>query len=115
MENQSAGRLLSVAFEDAKVLQAAYMSFIRNGGLFIPTAESFDLGDEVFVLLRLPGVDSGIPLAGRVVWITPEGAQGGREAGIGVQFNERDNVARQCIEEHLAGADAIGRRDSYTL
>lgn len=115
MKNEFPGRLLSVAFEDAKVLQAAYMPFIKNGGLFIPTVERFDLGDEVFVMLRLPGDGSGIPLAGRVVWITPEGAQGGREAGIGVQLNERDNLARQCIEEHLAGVDDIPVRDSYTL
>lgn len=115
MKNEFPGRLLSVTFEDAKVLQAAYMPFIKNGGLFIPTTERFDLGDEVFVMLRLPGDGSGIPLAGRVVWITPEGAQGGREAGIGVQLNERDNLARQCIEEHLADVDAIAGRESYTL
>ena len=115
MKNEFPGRLLSVTFEDAKGLQAAYMPFIRNGGLFIPTAERFDLGDEVFVMLRLPGDGIGIPLAGHVVWITPEGAQGRREAGIGVQLNERDNVARQSIEEHLAGVDPDARRGSYTL
>ena len=114
MKNEFPGRLLSVTFEDAKVLQAAYMPFIRHGGLFIPTTERFHLGDEVFVMLRLPG-DSGMPLAGRVVWITPEGAQGGREPGIGVQLNERDNMARQGIEEHLAGVDDVPVRDSYTL
>ena len=115
MNNESAGRLLSVTFEDAEALRAAYMPFIRDGGLFIPTAERVEMGDEVFVMLRLPGDGSGIPLAGRVVWITPEGAQGGREAGIGVQFNARDTLVRQGIEAHLAGVDTGAGYDSYTL
>ena len=43
--------------------------------------------------------------AGRVVWITPRGAQSNRTAGIGVQFSELDNGAtRNKIENQLAGA-----------
>lgn len=41
---------------------------------------------------------------GKVVWITPKGAQGNRAAGIGVQFNDGDNTARNKIETYLAGA-----------
>ena len=35
------------------MLYAAYMPFIKNGGLFIPTNKSYKLGDEVFMLLNL--------------------------------------------------------------
>ena len=31
-----------------------------------------------------------LPVAGRVVWITPEGAQGNRQAGIGIEFSDQD-------------------------
>ncbi|KAB2898238.1 MAG: pilus assembly protein PilZ, partial [Dokdonella sp.] len=46
-----------------------------------------------------------LPVAGRVAWITPAGAQGNRVAGIGVQFNESTDgeVARTKIESILAG------------
>ena len=42
--------ILSLAIKDKSVLYAAYMPFIRNGGLFIPTNKHYRLGDEVFML-----------------------------------------------------------------
>ncbi len=45
-----------------------------------------------------------IPVAGKVIWVTPRGAQGNRAAGIGVQFNEEDETAKNKIETYLAGA-----------
>ena len=108
-------RLLSVAFENPGVLQAAYMPFIHNGGLFIPTTRSFVLGDEVFVLLRLADDAASIPVAGKVVWITPQQAQGGKEAGIGIQFNDHDDVARERIEATLAGLAPAGGQAGYTM
>jgi type IV pilus assembly protein PilZ len=60
------------------------MPFLRNGGLFIPTNKRFTLGEEVFVLLALMDEAEKIPITGTVVWVTPKGAQGNRQAGIGV-------------------------------
>jgi type IV pilus assembly protein PilZ len=96
--------ILSVTIKDKSVLYAAYMPFIKNGGLFIPTNKSYKLGDEVFMLLDLMDDPEKIPVAGKVTWVTPRGAQGNRAAGLGVQFNEGDTVARSRIETHLAGA-----------
>ncbi len=96
--------ILSLTIKDKSVLYAAFMPFIKNGGLFIPTNKSYKLGDEVFMLLNLMAEPEKIPVAGKVVWITPKGAQGSRAAGIGVQFNEGDNTARNKIETYLAGA-----------
>ena len=45
--------ILSLTIKDKSVLYAAYMPFIKNGGLFIPTNKSYKLGDEVFMLLNL--------------------------------------------------------------
>ncbi len=86
--------ILSLAIKDKAVLYAAYMPFVRNGGLFIPTKKEYELGDEVFMLLNLMDEAEKIPVAGKVVWMTPKGAQGNRAAGIGVQFNDQDDVAR---------------------
>ena len=100
--------LLSVTIEDAGVLHAAYMPFIADGGLFIPTAKRYRLGEEVFLLLRLPDDPASIPLAGEVVWIAPEGALGG--AGIGVRFNDRDDAVRRRIEAQLGDHAALDGR-----
>lgn len=96
--------ILSLTIKDKSVLYAAYMPFIKNGGLFIPTNKNYRLGDEVFMLLSLMDEPEKIPVAGKVIWMTPKGAQGNRAAGVGVQFNEGDNSARNQIDTHLAGA-----------
>ena len=107
--------LLTLTIKDKSALYLAYMPFIRNGGLFIPTNSPYQLGDEVFMLLNLMGEDEKIPVAGNVVWLTPKGAQGKRAAGIGVQFSEQDNGAtRQKIDNYLAGALG-GEKPTHTL
>lgn len=97
--------ILSLSIRDKSALYASYMPFIKNGGLFIPTAKPYKLGDEVFMLLTLMDSKEKLPVAGRVVWITPKGAQGNKTTGIGVQFSELDKGAtRMKIENQLAGA-----------
>lgn len=97
--------ILSLTIRDKSALYASYMPFIKNGGLFIPTNKSYKLGDEVFMLLTLMDTREKLPVAGRVVWITPKGAQGSKKAGIGVQFSELDKGATKSkIENQLAGA-----------
>ena len=70
--------ILSLSIKEVGVLYSAYMPFLENGGLFIPTRKQYELGDEVFVLLNLMDEPERIPLAGTVVWITPPNAQGNR-------------------------------------
>ncbi len=96
--------ILSLAIKDKAVLYAAYMPFVQNGGLFIPTKKEYELGDEVFMLLNLMDEPEKLPVAGKVIWVTPKGAGGTKAAGIGVQFNDQDDVARNKIETYLAGA-----------
>lgn len=96
--------ILSLTIKDKAVLYAAYMPFVKHGGLFIPTSKSYSLGDEVFMLLNLMDEPEKIPVAGKVVWVTPKGAQGNRAAGVGVQFSEQDDTAVKKIETYLAGS-----------
>lgn len=97
--------ILSLSIKDKGALYNSYMPFVRNGGLFVPTTKKYALGDEVFILLTLMEDDERIPVAGKVVWVTPPGAQGNRTAGIGVQFSEGPDGegARTKIETTLAG------------
>lgn len=97
--------ILSLTIKDKNALYAAYMQFVKNGGLFIPTNKKYRLGDEVFMLLTLMEESERIPVAGKIIWITPVGAEGNRATGIGVQFSEQDDgMARNKIETYLAGA-----------
>jgi type IV pilus assembly protein PilZ len=105
MNNSTRQRMLSLSIKDKHALYAAYMPFIKNGGLFIPTNKNYKLGDEVFLLLSLMEEKEKLPVVGKVIWITPKGAQGNRAAGIGVQFADQDDTTvRNKIETYLAGA-----------
>ena len=107
--------LLTLTIKDKSALYLAYMPFVKNGGLFIPTNSNYRLGDEVFMLLNLMGEDEKLPVAGKVIWVTPKGAQGKRTAGIGVQFSEQDRgQTRTKIETYLAGA-LSGDKATHTM
>lgn len=97
--------ILSLSIKDKTSLYNAYMPFLKGGGLFVPTTKRYALQDEVFILLTLMDEPDRLPVAGKVVWITPPGAQGNRVSGIGVQFSEsgEGDAARSKIEAVLAG------------
>ncbi|MBS0590216.1 MAG: PilZ domain-containing protein [Proteobacteria bacterium] len=96
--------ILSLTVKDKNALYNAYMPFVRGGGIFVPTAKRYGLGDDVFILLSLMSEAERMPIAGKIVWITPPGAQGNRVAGIGVQFNDspESESVRVKIEAILA-------------
>ena len=97
--------VLQLTIKDKSALYAAYMPFIKGGGLFVPTKKNYKIGEEVFMLLRLLDSTEKLNIAGSIAWVTPQGAQGGRAAGIGVRFNPKDSSdARNKIEALLGGA-----------
>jgi len=105
--NKARQNILSLSIKDKSALYSAYMSFVEGGGLFIPTNKNYKLGDEVFMLLTLLDEKDKIPVAGKIVWITPPGCQGSKTVGVGVQFGDQDNgQAKNKIETHIAGMPA---------
>lgn len=110
------GGLLSLAIRDKNALYASFMPFVKGTGLFIPTMKPYKLGEEIFILLTLMEETEKIPVAGKVVWITPKGAQGGRVGGVGIQLGDDENAknARKKIETYLAGA-LKSDRNNHTM
>lgn len=97
--------ILTLSIKEKNALYMAYMSFIKNGGLFIPTNKPYAIGDEVFILLTLMDSSERLPVAGKVIWVTPHGAQNKHSQGIGVQFSDQDaGETQKKIETTLAGA-----------
>jgi type IV pilus assembly protein PilZ len=108
-------RILSFVIKDKQALYSAYMPFVKNGGLFIPTGKRYTLGEELFLLLQLMDEKERIPVAGRIIWITPLGAEGNRAVGVGIQFTDQDKGdARRKIEEYLAGG-LEAERPTHTM
>lgn len=107
--------VLSLTIRDKNLLYSSYMPYVRNGGLFVPTSKKYQIGDQVFMLLTLTDSSEKLPVTGKVVWITPQGAGTNRPAGIGVQFSDVDQGAmRSRIETQLAGM-VKSDRQTYTM
>ena len=108
--------VLSLSIKEKSALFAAYMPFLKGGGIFIPTTKAYRLGDEVFMLLSLMDDPNKLPVAGKVIWITPPGSQGNKTQGVGVQFsaNESGAAARNKIEG-LLGGSMKSTRPTHTM
>ena len=107
-------RVLSVSIKDTRTLRAAFMPFLKDTGIFVPTDHDYEMGDEVFLVLKLLGAEE-YALAGTVVWITPAGAQSSRTKGVGVQFKGPDGVRLKERITELLGASTDERSASHTL
>ncbi len=99
--------VLSLNINSKSALYATYMPYLKRGGLFVPTTRNYSIGDEVFMLLTLMD---------EPVWITPAGAQGNRNQGIGIQFSadESGQAARAKIESILGG-HISSQRPTHTI
>jgi type IV pilus assembly protein PilZ len=108
--------MLSLAIKERSALYAAYMPYLTSGGLFIPTNRPYQMGDQVYMLITLMEDTTKMPVSGTVVWITPAGAQGSRQQGIGVKFDENESSAglRGKIEGILGNA-MKSTRQTHTM
>jgi type IV pilus assembly protein PilZ len=95
--------VIQLVFREKGALYAAYMPLFAEGGLFVPTTREYKLGEDIYLLLTLPEDPQRYPVAGKVGWITPANASGGRTQGVGVKFpsDEKTRVLKQKIEETL--------------
>ncbi|MCW7554218.1 PilZ domain-containing protein [Endozoicomonas gorgoniicola] len=82
-------------------LYDAYLPFIKGGGLFIATTDSYEAGDQLFIRLSLLDGPDKIPITGKVVWVTPDSCRGQEVSGIGVQFDPDSQDIKRQIEAHL--------------
>ena len=108
--------VLSLNIREKAALYAAYMPFLKGGGIFIPTSRQYQIGEEVFMLLSLMDDPNRIAVQGKVVWITPEGVQGNRTQGIGVQFTQDDTGgAARAVIEKILGESLASPRPTHTM
>jgi type IV pilus assembly protein PilZ len=108
--------VVQLAIKEKAALYAAYIPLFSEGGMFIPTARDYKLGDDVYVLLTLPEDTQRYPVAGKVAWITPPKSAGNRTQGVGVRFpsDEKSRLLKIKIEEIL-GAHLASDRPTQTI
>ncbi len=104
MTTETRKGIIAFSITDRGALYSSYMQYVTNGGVFVPTARTYCIGDKVFVLLRVMNDSTPQAIEAEVVWVTPPGAQGNKTPGIGVQFSDANKgAAKSIIEQHLGG------------
>lgn len=108
--------VLSLAIKEKAALFAAYMPFLKNGGIFVPTNKNYRLGEEIYLILTLLDDPAKYPIAGKVAWITPPGAGNNKSQGIGVHFPDDESGIRIRLRvEELLGAAIRSSRATHTI
>jgi type IV pilus assembly protein PilZ len=108
--------VIQLAFKEKGALYAAYMPVFADGGLFVPSNREYRLGEDVYLLLALPDDNQRYPVAGKIAWLTPANASGGRTQGIGVRFpsDEKSRLVKNKIEEIL-GTQISSSKPTQTI
>ncbi len=108
--------VIQLAIKEKAALHAAYIPLFSEGGIFIPTMREYQLGNDIYVLLSLPNDPQRYPVAGKVAWVTPAKAAGGRTQGVGILFpkDEKSRALKLKIEEIL-GPDLACDRSTHTI
>ena len=105
---------LTLSVANKVELYRAYMPFLKRGGLFVPTTEPMQMGENVLLLLTVLDQGERFAIEGTVSWITPVGAGNKRRAGVGVHFSDGANNPRPKLEAFL-GAALSADRPTETL
>ena len=108
--------VIQLAIKEKAALYAAYIPLFAEGGIFIPSTRDYRLGDDIYLLLSLPGEPQRYPVAGKVAWITPPLASHNRTQGVGVQFpaDDKSKLLKHKIEAIL-GAHLASDRATQTI
>ena len=108
--------VIQLSIKEKAALYAAYIPLFADGGIFIPSARDYRLGDDVYVLLSLPDDPQRYPVAGKVAWLTPPNASGGRTQGVGVRFpNDEKTRALKVRIEEILGTSIVSSKPTQTL
>ena len=108
--------VIQLVFREKGALYAAYIPVFTDGGLFVPTTREYKLGDDLYLLLSLPDDPQRFPVAGKVAWLTPPNASGGRTQGVGVRFPNDDKSRHLKIKiEDVLGTSISSTKPTQTL
>ena len=112
------GRMLQLRLESKPVIYASYMSFLEYGGVFLPTDDKFDMGEEILLVLELDGLGKTekIFIKTNVCWINANPSASGRPKGIGLAFgSDESGLKAKTIFENILSGLLHNERPTYTL
>lgn len=108
------GGIIQTNIPDLETLYLSYMPYVVDGGLFIPSKQPVQMGEEIFVLATLPEQSQKIPLTGKVIWISQK-QNGVKLQGFGIQLSGEKGLYYKAEAERLLAGLKSSNRNSYTM
>ena len=111
-------RILQLRLESKPIIYASYMSFLEYGGVFLPTDDKFEMGEEILLVLELVGLGKTekIFIKTNVCWINANPSASGRPKGIGLAFgSDESGLKAKTIFENILSGLLHNERPTYTL
>ncbi|MFB2537957.1 MULTISPECIES: PilZ domain-containing protein [unclassified Acinetobacter] len=109
------GGVTQINFPDKDSLQASYMQYVNGGGLFLASKQAVQMGQELFVIVGLPGSTQKFPIQGKVCWISAKASMG-KPQGFAIQINPNQQgiTFKNEAERALAGS-LNSERPTFTM
>jgi type IV pilus assembly protein PilZ len=103
-------------------LYRSYMPFVQNGGIFVPTEETYPLGEQCLLNLKILDEDE-IPIMTRVVWVVIPAARhlggplgrGRWRQGVGLGFTGKEGVQAKALIEKTLGRNLASTEPTLTF
>ncbi len=94
-----------ITFHNTQDLHRAYMPYISQGGIFVECRKVIHLGERAKIKITIEEGEAChmYEFTGKVVWITPVGAQNGLKPGVGLALSSSEAEVKTKIEAMLAG------------
>ncbi len=111
---QPRGGIIQLSIPDIETLYRSYMPFVVGGGLFIPSKQQVQMGEDMLVLANLPNTTQKIPLTGKVVWISRK-QNNLKPQGFGIQLTGEKGIYYKAEAEKMLTGLKASTHTSYTM
>lgn len=108
------GGIIQANLPDKDSLQASYMPYVLGGGLFVPSQQHVNLGQELLVIASLPNMSQKFPVTGKVIWISPK-RHGMKPQGFAIQLSGEKGVAFRNEAERLLAGSFNAEKPTFTM
>ena len=111
-------RILQLRLESKPIIYASYMSFLEYGGVFVPSADKFHMGEEVLLVLELvgPSKTEKLFIKTNVCWINANPSGSGRPKGVGLAFgSDESGLKAKTLFENILTGLLHNERPTYTM
>ncbi len=114
----ASAKMLQLRLESKPVIYSSYMSFLEHGGVFLPSTDKFNMGEEILLVLELAGAAKmeKLFIKTHVCWINQSPSAGGRPRGVGLAFGDDESgLKAKAIFEAILSGLLHNERPTYTL